>query len=48
MSRYAKAHQTIEDLEAKIEDSGGLYEAIYSDKVYKDLHQIKVEFENVE
>ena len=48
MSRYAKAHQTIGDLEAKIEDAGGLYEAIYSDKVYKDLHQIKVEFENVE
>ena len=48
MSRYAKAHQAIEDLEAKIEDAGGLYEAIYSDKVCKDLHQINVEFENVE
>lgn len=43
MSKYAKAHQTIEDLEAKIEAAGGLYEAIYSDNVYKDLHQINVE-----
>lgn len=48
MSRYAKANQTIEDLETKIEDAGGLYEAIYSGKVYDDLQKISVEFENVE
>lgn len=48
MSRYAKANITIEDLEAKIEDAGGLYEAIYSGKVFDDLSKINVDFENVE
>ena len=48
MSRYAKANQTTEDLETKIEDAGGLYEAIYSGKVYDDLRKISVEFENAE
>ena len=48
MSRYAKANMTIEDLEAKIEDAGGLYEAIYSGKVFDDLSKINVDFENVE
>lgn len=48
MSRYAKANQTIEDLSSKIEDAGGVYEIVYSGKVYDDLHKISVDFENVE
>ena len=49
MSRYAKANQTIEDLEAKIEDAGGTREVIYGNgKVFNDLSKINVDFENVE
>ncbi len=49
MSRYAKAGQTIDDLKAKIESSGGIREVIYGNgKVINDLSKIYVDFENVE
>lgn len=49
MSRYAKAGQTIDDLKAKIEGSGGIREVIYGNgKVINDLSKIYVDFENVE
>lgn len=48
MSRYANANMTIEDLEAKIEDAGGVCEVVYSGKVAEDLSKINVDFENVE
>ena len=49
MSRYAKAGQTIDDLKAKIDGSGGIREVIYGNgKVINDLSKIYVDFENVE
>jgi len=42
MGRYAKANQTIADLQKMIEDNGGVKEIIYNDKlkVHKDLLKV--------
>ena len=45
MPRYAKANVTEAELKSKIEEMGGIYEAIYS--IANDLKKIDFDFENV-
>ena len=48
MSRYAKANQTIDDLASKIEAAGGVHTVVYKSRVFTDLAEVNVDFENLE
>ena len=47
MSRYAKAGITEDKLRAKIDDAGGVYEAVYQSKIQDDLEKIEFDCENL-
>jgi len=47
MSRHAKAGMTITKLMTKINNAGGVYEAIYQSKIQDDLKKIDFDCENV-
>ena len=48
MGRYAKSNQTIEDLKTKIEDAGGVLDAVSLSKVSSDLKKVNFDTENLE
>jgi TolA-binding protein len=47
MTRYAKPNTTIDELQEKIENAGGIYEVVYQSQIQKDLTKISFDCENL-